>query len=135
MCQYLVVQYTKKHQKYVPISSFTVHDETSEICVSIQLYRHDETSEISPSIQLYSTRRNIINMCQYLVVQYTTKHHKYVPISSYTVHDETSEICVNIQLYSTRRKIRNMCQYLVVQYMMKYQKYVSISSCTVHDET
>jgi hypothetical protein len=24
-----------KHQKYVPVSSCTVHDETSEICASI----------------------------------------------------------------------------------------------------
>ena len=31
ICQYLVVQYMMKHQKYVPVSSCTVHEETSEI--------------------------------------------------------------------------------------------------------
>ena len=35
ICQYLVVQYMMKHQKYVPVSSCRVHDETSEICASI----------------------------------------------------------------------------------------------------
>jgi hypothetical protein len=35
MCQYLDVHYTMKHQKYVPASSCTVHDEASDICASI----------------------------------------------------------------------------------------------------
>jgi hypothetical protein len=37
ICQYLVVQYMVKHQKYVSISTCTVHEETTEICASIQL--------------------------------------------------------------------------------------------------
>ena len=81
MCQYLVVQYMKKHQKYVPISSCRLHDETSDICASIQLF---------------STWKNIRNMFQYLVVQFATKHQKYVLASSYKVHDETSDICASI---------------------------------------
>jgi hypothetical protein len=32
---------------------------------------------------------NINNMCQYLDVQYTMKHQKYVPESSGRVHGET----------------------------------------------
>ena len=79
---------------------------------------HDETSEIRFNISFYSTRWNIRNMCQYLVVQYIVKHQKYVSVSSCTVHDEASEIC----------------QYLDVHYTMKHQKYVPASSCTVHDE-
>ena len=35
MCQYLGAQYIEKHQKYVPLSSYTVHDNESEICASI----------------------------------------------------------------------------------------------------
>jgi len=31
----MVIKYTTKHQKYVPVSSCTVHDETSDICASI----------------------------------------------------------------------------------------------------
>jgi hypothetical protein len=150
MCQYLVVQYTMKYKKYVPVSSCTIHDETTAICASTLLY---------------STRWSIINMCQYVVVQYTTKHQKYVSVSSCTVHDKTSEICVGIfgvkymslhkyvpksncrvhgatseicetiLLNSTLRNIRNRCQYLVVQYTKKHQKYVPVSSCTVHDNT
>jgi hypothetical protein len=81
MCEYPVVQYTIKHQKYVPVSSCTVHDKTSVICASIQFY---------------STRWNIRTMCQYLVVQYTIKHQKYVPVSSCTVHGKTSEIYASI---------------------------------------
>ena len=57
-------------------------------------------------------------MCQYIVVQYTMRHPKYVPVSSYTVNNETSE---------------NMYQYLVVQYTMKHQKYMPVSSCKVHE--
>jgi len=41
-------------------------------------------------------------MCEYLDVQYTIKHQKYVPVSRCTVHDKTSDICASIQLYSTR---------------------------------
>ena len=48
------------------------------------------------SIWFYSTRANIKNMCQYLVVQYPMKNHKYVSVSSAMIHGETSEICVNI---------------------------------------
>jgi hypothetical protein len=70
-----------KHQKYVPVSSCTVPDETSEIC---------------ESILSYSTRGNIRNMCQYLIVQYMMTHQKYVTVSSCTVHDETSEIYTSI---------------------------------------
>jgi hypothetical protein len=81
MCVYPVVQYTIKHQEYVPVSSCTVHDKTSVICASIQFY---------------STRWNIRTMCQYLVVQYTINHQKYVPVSSCTVHSSTSEICISI---------------------------------------
>jgi hypothetical protein len=81
MCVYPVVQYTIKHQEYVPVSSCTVHDKTSVICASIQFY---------------STRWNIRTMCQYLVVQYTINNQKYVPVSSCTVHSSTSEICISI---------------------------------------
>ena len=35
ICQYLVVQYMMKHHKYLPISTCTVHEETTEICGSI----------------------------------------------------------------------------------------------------
>jgi hypothetical protein len=80
-CQYLVVQFTMKHQFYVPIYSCTIHDEASEICASMYLY---------------STRWSIRNMCQHVVVQYRMKHQKYVPVYSCTVHDETSEICVRM---------------------------------------
>jgi hypothetical protein len=81
MCQYLVVQYPMKHQKYVRVSSFRVQEETSEIC---------------GSILSYSTRGNIRNMCQYLIVQYMMTHQKYMTVSSCTVHDETSEIYTSI---------------------------------------
>jgi hypothetical protein len=107
MWQYLVVQYTRKNQKYIPVSSCTVHDETSETCVNIYVY---------------STRWIIRNISQYLVLCYTMRHQQYVSISSYTVSDNASEICASIYLYSTRWSIRNMCQYLVVQYMEKHQK-------------
>jgi hypothetical protein len=66
MCQYLVVQYTMKHQKY------------------------------GGSILFYSTRTNIRNMFQYLVVQYPMKHPKYVSVSSSMVHGGTSEIGASI---------------------------------------
>jgi hypothetical protein len=81
ICQYLVVQYMKKYQKYVPVCSCTVHDKASVICASIWLY---------------STRWIINNMSQYLVVQYMEKDQKYVPESSCTITYETSEICVSI---------------------------------------
>ena len=126
MCQYLVVQYMMRHQKYVPGCSCTVHDEASEM---------KKTSELCVSIQVYSTWRNIRNLCQNLVVEYTMKHHKYVSLSSCTLLDEASALCTRIQWYSIWRNISNMCQYLVVQYMTKHQKYVPVSSCTVHDET
>ena len=61
---------------------------------------------------------NVRNMCQYIVVQYTMKNQKYVPVSSCTVHHEASD----------------MCQYLVVQYSMKHHECVSVSSLTVHDD-
>jgi len=35
ICQYLVVQYMMKHHKYMPIYTCTVHEETPEICGSI----------------------------------------------------------------------------------------------------
>ena len=35
ICQYLVVQYMMKHHKYLPISTCTVHEEITEICESI----------------------------------------------------------------------------------------------------
>ena len=35
ICQYLVLEYMATHQKYVPVSTYTVHEETSEICASI----------------------------------------------------------------------------------------------------
>jgi hypothetical protein len=57
---------------------------------------HDEASEICASIEVHSTWRNIRNMCHYLVVQYTIKNQKYVPVSSCTVHYETSVICATI---------------------------------------
>ena len=65
MCQYLLVQYMKKQQKYVAVSSSRVHDETSEICqyivvqymmknqkyVLISTFTvHEERTEISSSI-------------------------------------------------------------------------------------
>ena len=62
-----------EQQKYVPVSSCTVHDETSTICASIKVH---------------STWINIINMFQYIVVKYTTKHQKCVAVSSFTVYDE-----------------------------------------------
>ena len=71
----------KKQQKYVPVSSCRVYDETSEICANMYLY---------------STLRRSRNMCQYLVVEYTLKHQKYVLVDSCRVHDETSEICASI---------------------------------------
>ena len=71
----------EKQQKYVPVSSCTVHDESSDICASIELY---------------STWENIRNMCQYIVVQDKMKDQKYVPVSSCTVHHEASEICASI---------------------------------------
>ena len=89
MREFLVVQYTIKHHNYVPVSSCTLHDKISEICVRIQLY---------------STQRNSSNMCLYLGAQYIEKHQKYVPLSSYTVHDNASEICASIQLYSTEKE-------------------------------
>ena len=81
MFQHLVVQYTMKYQKYVTVSSYTVHDAASEICASIRLQ---------------STWRNIRNRCQYLVLQYTIKHQKYLSVSSCRVHGETSEIGASI---------------------------------------
>jgi hypothetical protein len=39
-----------KHHNYVPVSSCTVLEETSEICASIYCRVHDETSEICFSI-------------------------------------------------------------------------------------
>ena len=118
MQQYIYLQYRTKHQKYVPVSIFTVHDKTSEICSKIQLYStrsknqkyvlvysctvHDQASDICASIYLYITWRNIIHMCQYLVVRYIAKHRKQVSVSSRTVYDETSSICASVQLYSTR---------------------------------
>jgi len=74
MCQYPVVQYMEQYQKYVPVSSCTVHDNALEIYASILLY---------------STLWNIRNMREYLVVQYTMKHQKYEAVSSCTVHCET----------------------------------------------
>ena len=65
MYQYLVVEYMATHQKYVPVSSRTVHDATAEICqylivqymmkhqkyVAVYSCRVDhETSEICASI-------------------------------------------------------------------------------------
>ena len=35
LCQYGVVQYMMKHQKYMPVSRCRVDDEISEICDSI----------------------------------------------------------------------------------------------------
>jgi len=35
ICQYLVVQYIMKDQKYVPVSTCILHEETTEICASI----------------------------------------------------------------------------------------------------
>jgi len=82
---------------------------------------------------MYNPRRSIQNMCLYLIIQYTMKHQKYVPVSSCMVHDEASEICARILFISTRWSIRSMCQYLVVQYMMEHLQYMPASSCTVHD--
>jgi len=70
-----------KHQKFIPVSSCTVHDKTSETCVNIYVY---------------STRWIIRNICQYLVLWYTMRHQKYVSIFSCTVPDEASEICASI---------------------------------------
>jgi hypothetical protein len=39
MCQYLVVQYPMNHQKYVSVSSYMVHGETSEIYASIRGFK------------------------------------------------------------------------------------------------
>ena len=121
MCQYLVLQYTMEQQKYVPVSSCTVYDETSIICASIQVH---------------STWINIINMFQYIVVKYTMKHQKCVAVSSLQCtmnhqNHEASEICASIQVHNTSRNIRNMCHYLVIQYTIMHQKYVRVSSCTV----
>jgi predicted GNAT family acetyltransferase len=71
MFQYVVVQYTMKHQKCVAVSSFTVYDESSESW-------------------------SIINLCQYLGAQYVEKHQKYVSVYSCTIHDEASEMCAII---------------------------------------
>ena len=125
MCQYLVLQYTMEQQKYVPVSSCTVHDETSTIYASIQVH---------------STWINIINMFQYIVVKCTMKHQKCVAVSSLQCtmnhqNHEASEMCASIQVHSKWRNIRNMCHYLVIQYTIMHQKYVRVSSCTVHYET
>ena len=54
-----------RHPKYVPVSSYTVNNETSE------------------------------NMYQYLVVQYTMKHQKYMPVSSCKVHEASEMCASN----------------------------------------
>jgi hypothetical protein len=51
----------QKYQKYVQVCSCRVYADTSEICASIWLC---------------STRWNIRNICQYIVVQYTMKQQK-----------------------------------------------------------
>ena len=82
------------------VSSCTVDDEAFEICT-----------------------------CYYLVVQYTTKHLKYMLVFSCT-----SEIVTSNQLHCTWWSIRHMCQYLFVLCKMKHQKYVPVSSCTKHNK-
>jgi hypothetical protein len=54
-------------------------------------------------------------MCQHVVVQYTMKHHKYVPASSCTVHDEVSDI-------------KLMFDRVLYNYVLAHISYVS--SCT-----
>ena len=122
MCEYLPLQYTRKHKKYVAVSNLAIHDETSDVYVNIYWC---------------STWWNSGNMYLYLDLQYTRKNQKYVAVSSSscTATHETSEICVSIYFCSTRGNIRNMWQYLVLQYTRKHQMYVPISSCTVPDET
>jgi hypothetical protein len=63
MCEYLVLEYKRKHQKYVAVSSLTVSEETSEIYLLAPCIMkhhkyvtvssctvHEETSEIYASI-------------------------------------------------------------------------------------
>ena len=65
MCKYLVVDYMATHQKYVTVSSRTVHDATSEICQYLVVQymmkhhkyvpvstctAHEKTTEIGASI-------------------------------------------------------------------------------------
>ena len=66
MWQYLVVEYMATHQTYVPVSSRTVHEETSEICQYLV-------------VEYMATHQN---MFQYLLIQNMKKHQKYVPVSS-----------------------------------------------------
>ena len=50
MCQYLVVQYMEKQQKYVLVSSSRVHGDTSKYVPVSTYTEHEETSEICASI-------------------------------------------------------------------------------------
>jgi hypothetical protein len=120
MGQYLVLQCIEtpgslsstvhdKHQKYVLVSSCRVYCTTRYWHIFLMflrvLYNYilAHISDVSScTLQLdtvryfYSKCRNIRNMCQYLIVELTMKHEKYVPVYSCRVHDETSEIYVTI---------------------------------------
>jgi hypothetical protein len=102
MCQYVVVQYTTKHQKYVPVSSCTVDDETSE-----QL----DTDTYFWFFVVYCTTRywHIFMMLHRVMSNKVLEHIADVSSCSF---------------YSTRWNIRYTNQYLVVEYMVTHQKYV-----------
>jgi hypothetical protein len=66
MCEYPVVQYTIKHQKYVPVSSCTVHDKTSVICASILAHIYDASSR--------TVQQGTSTYCCCFVVYCTTRY-------------------------------------------------------------
>jgi hypothetical protein len=147
MWQCLVVQYTMKHQKYVAVSSCTVHDETSEIW-----WQYLHISDVSScTLQLdthiyfwcfivYTTTRysHVFVMFHRVLYNYILAHISDVSsctVYSCNVHGEASEICVSILLYSTRWNIRNM---VAVSSFIVHEQTLDIcdvSSCTVQLDT
>jgi hypothetical protein len=85
----------------VPVSSFTVHDETSTIYYKTTV---DTGTYYWCFVEYCTTRYWHISLILYQVVynyilsscSVHGKNQKYVPISSCTVHDNALEICVSI---------------------------------------
>jgi glycopeptide antibiotics resistance protein len=74
-------------------------------------------------------------MCQYVVVEYTMKHHKYRWVSSCSVHDDTVTYVWYFIVYSTTRYWHIFLMFNRVLYNNILTHVFDVSLCTLQQDT